>query len=99
MMLEVGQTLWTWRMTCPPENIGNSPLPLEKIADHPLRFLTYEGPVQNNTGTVHITDCGVFESLSWTPESLTIHFNGQHLKGRFVLNATNAANKWTLSGR
>ena len=54
LMLQRSGCLWAWRVNCPPAEIGDAPLPLEKIADHSLRFLTYQGPVQNGAGSVCI---------------------------------------------
>ena len=59
-MLEMDDCLWTWRLNTPPAKIKNEPVSAERIGDHPLRFLTYEGPVQNNTGQVKITDKGTY---------------------------------------
>lgn len=97
LMLQRDDCLWTWRMDRPPVKIGDAPLPLEKIADHPLRFLTYEGPVQNGTGSVRIADHGTIELTEQTPDLLTVAFDGQHLKGRFNLRKTDTAQHWTLS--
>lgn len=83
-------------MDCPPAEIGNAPLRLEKIADHPPRFLTYEGPVQNNTGSVRIADHGTAELIEQTQEVLTITFNGRHLKGQFTLRKTDPNPYWTF---
>jgi hypothetical protein len=97
LMLRMGDKLWTWRMELSPAEVGSSLLPLVKIADHPLRFLTYQGPVQNNTGVVRIADQGGFDVLEQTPDTLTVSLHGLHLKGRFALRKTNAENRWTLS--
>ena len=97
LMLQRNEILWTWRVNRPAAEVGNTPLPLEKIADHPLRFLTYEGPVQNQTGNVHITDRGLFEVIEQTPTLLTVFFDGLHLKGRFILSKIDNEQQWTLS--
>jgi hypothetical protein len=98
VMIEADDVLWTWRMPCSPEHVGDVPLSLTKIADHPLRFLTYEGPVQNKTGSVHIADSGRVEITPHTHQSLTINFDGKHLQGQFELTCTETAQKkWKLS--
>ena len=84
-------------MTRPPADVGNTPLPLDKIADHPLRFLTYEGPVQNKTAGVRIADRGRLEILAQTPDALTVCLDGRHLNGQFILNKTDNEQQWTLS--
>ena len=84
-------------MECPPAEAGKTPLPLLKLADHPIRFLTYEGPVQNQTGRVRIADQGTFELAAQTPDKLTVHFDGHTLKGAFTLHLTDAENRWVLT--
>jgi len=97
MMIESEGVLRTWRMACPPDQVGDTPLPLTKIADHPLRFLTYEGPVQNKTGSVRIADSGRVEINAHINQSLTMDFEGKHLQGQFELTCTETAqNNWML---
>ena len=64
LMLESasGGSLTTFRLEEPPEQALGRPVRAEKIFDHPLRFLSYEGPVQKGTGRVHIVERG-----SWRP--------------------------------
>jgi hypothetical protein len=99
LMLQKGDVLWTWRITCPPDVIGHSsvPLPLERIDDHPIRFLTYEGPVQNKTGRVHLVEHGRFVIIEQTPSVLAVLFDGIHLKGRFLLQSTPEPPRWTIT--
>lgn len=48
-MLEKEGVLETWRLNLLP---GTSPLLAEKIHDHRLEYLDYEGPVSNDRGFV-----------------------------------------------
>jgi len=84
-------------MNQPPETVGNGPAPLRRIHDHPVRFLTYEGPVQNKTGRVHIAEHGRFEIIKQTPGLLAVRFDGIHLKGRFLLRQTDEPDGWSLT--
>lgn len=95
LMLEMNGCLWTWRLNVCPAEIGDKPIPAERIADHDLRFLTYEGPVQNNTGSVTIIDKGTFTMLEKTSHSLIADFNGKILIGQFSLSQADE-NKWIL---
>ena len=95
LMLQHEDTLWTWRMSCPPTAIGDIPLILDKIIDHPLRFLSYEGPVQNNTASVKIADCGTYESIERTEIFLRVVFCGRHIKGCFLLDKKDSCT-WML---
>ena len=86
LMLEMDDCLWTWRLNTPPAEIKNKPIPAERIANHPLRFLTYEGPVQNNTGSVTIADKGTYQLIKQTENTLTLEMNGNILKRNFTLS-------------
>lgn len=96
LMLEMDGTLWTWRLTVPPAEIENEPVTAERINDHPLRFLTYEGPVQNNTGNVTLADKGTFLLTEQTNISLAVAFAGKILGGTFRLCKPQAQDNWEL---
>lgn len=85
-MLSMGDVLWTWRIGVPPNEISRHPISIEKIADHPLRFLTYEGPVQNNTAAVQIADSGDYRFVHRDKKTLDIELNGTILYGRFLIS-------------
>ncbi|MEN8127501.1 MAG: DNA polymerase ligase N-terminal domain-containing protein [Planctomycetota bacterium] len=87
LMLEADNTLWTWRLNVPPAEMGDEPIGAERIADHRLRFLTYEGPVQSNTGQVRIADKGTYtENRVGTahPTCLTLELHGTILNGTYT---------------
>ena len=88
-MLESGQMLWTWRMTIHPAEIKDSSIPAEHIFDHPLKFLTYEGPVQNETGNVKIAEKGSLEFISTGEKMLLIKLGGNLLHGFYTLRQNN----------
>jgi len=96
LMLQFQDVLRTWRFSVPPQQIQNEPVPAEKIADHPLRFLSYEGPVQNNTGSVKIADRGNFTLSEQTESGISFEVTGQILKGKFQLQFQQN-NLWLLS--
>lgn len=96
LMLEMDETLWTWRLNVPPVEIKNKPIPAERIHDHQKRFLTYEGPVQNNTGHVQIADRGLFQIIEQTENMLMFLSQGVILKGTFVFSKALNAPLWTL---
>ncbi|MHC5082442.1 MAG: DNA polymerase ligase N-terminal domain-containing protein [Planctomycetota bacterium] len=85
LMLQMKAVLWTWRIETPPSEIGNKPVVAKRIFDHELRFLTYEGPVQNNTGKVRIADKGIYHKKHQAETSIHIHLDGGVLSGDFRL--------------
>jgi hypothetical protein len=86
LMLQIEDTLWTWRLHHSPEHIQDTPIAAEKIADHPLRFLTYEGPVQNDTASVKIVDKGNFRIPKQTENQIEFETDGKILSGQFQLH-------------
>ena len=85
LMLESADSLRTWRLDTPPHKIQSQPVPATSIADHPKRFLTYEGPVQNGQGNVRIVDSGTYCSAEETCTQLKLTLAGRILKGTFTL--------------
>ena len=85
LMLETAGFLETYRVNKPPEEWGKGPIEAEKIFDHPLKFLTYEGPVNKGKGSVTIADSGRYEIASQNENHLTVYFAGEILKGEFEL--------------
>lgn len=83
LMLEMDDCLWTWRLNTPPAEIKNDPIGAERIHDHPLRFLTYEGPVQNKTAQVKIADKGTYRLCEQTDNTLLLKLHGTILNGNY----------------
>ena len=84
-MLESGDTLQTYRLDKAPEEIVHRPANAEKIFDHPLRFLTYEGPVNKGTGNVHIAEAGTYQILHQEDSRIELYLSGRILKGKFIM--------------
>ena len=94
VMIQFGDALWTWRASRVPD-ASTASLPLEKIADHPLRFLSYEGPVQNRTAAVRQIDGGICAVDGQTSDGFTAVFEGTRLRGAFCFKKqTDTA--WTM---
>lgn len=85
LMLKDGDVLLTWRLDVPPEQIGNAAVHAERIHDHPLRFLTYEGPVQKNTANVVRADTGACNWVKKDADTLAFSLDGRILMGPFQL--------------
>ncbi len=95
LMLQIENTLWTWRLHHPPQHIQDIPIAVEKIQDHSLRFLTYEGSVQNNTAEVNIVDHGNFKIINRTNTDIEFETSGKTLAGNFQLHREQD-DIWTL---
>ena len=95
LMLEKGDKLWTWRLDIHPAEIRQA-VAAERIFDHPLKFLNYEGPVQNGTGNVLITDKGNYFFHDINADKITFSLEGRLLNGRFTMIIDNPP-FWTFS--
>ena len=91
LMLEQGNVLTTFRLEEMPSEIRNQKIQAERIFDHPLRFLTYEGPVQQETGRVRIVDRGTCHITECGDEAFALDFTGDVLGGDFTLTRTHEA--------
>lgn len=83
-----GDALETYRLELSPEKLrelsGQSTSAL-KIFDHPVKFLTYEGSVNQGKGTVAIADSGTYRLVSDSGRFRELQFDGKILKGKFAL--------------
>jgi len=86
LMLESGRILETYRVGVPPEEWGKEPVKAEKILDHPLKFLSYEGSVNKGRGRVAIADAGTYRLISQNESRLTLNFAGTVLKREFIFS-------------
>ena len=66
LMLERGKVLATWRVGTKPQDWSAGPLGCEKLADHRLRYLEYEGPIGGERGEVQIVARGTYEAQEIT---------------------------------
>lgn len=85
-MLQIGYSLQTYRLDKAPQELIQTPANAVKIFDHPLKFLTYEGPVNKGRGNVHIVDFGTYEIPHQSDNRIEMDLNGKLLKGKFTLS-------------
>ncbi|NBR06186.1 MAG: hypothetical protein EBT92_10485 [Planctomycetes bacterium] len=78
-MLEKQGILESWRLNRLP---GNAPFIAEKIPDHRLEYLEYEGPVSNDRGFVKRMDSGNYELIADTESFIIIQLFGGKYKGQ-----------------
>jgi hypothetical protein len=85
LMIEQTDCLKTWRLDNPPEKLASQKTKATPIFDHDKKFLTYQGSVNNNKGSVEIVDEGTCEIESSDEHYLKINFEGKILKGKISL--------------
>ena len=85
LMIEQAGMLATWRIDSCPEDMAGNTVAAEKIFDHELRFLSYNGPVNKGKGNVCIADSGPCDIHTLTDNEITGVFSGECVKGEFCL--------------
>jgi bifunctional non-homologous end joining protein LigD len=96
LMLEQGDVLKTFRLDRPPVDVLTDAVSAVAIADHPVRFLTYEGSVNQGLGCVQIAEKGTYRTTLLTQEFWDAEMEGTILRGRFRLSHVQAEG-WRLS--
>jgi len=92
LLLEAGETAWTWRLSerretrderrepaelSRAEHLPSGPLLIERIADHRLLYLDYEGPVSGNRGHVARVDWGEYCISAECEAEFQVRLSGQ----------------------
>jgi bifunctional non-homologous end joining protein LigD len=96
LMLEMGDALKTFRLELPPDELLRHKTRAKKIFDHPLKFLTYEGSVNDGRGNVKIADAGTYHTVSEGENCWELQLDGSILKGKFILTHLEG-DKWEFS--
>ena len=94
-MLEKQDFLQTYRLDKSPEQILQKGAKAEQIFDHSLKFLTYQGPVNQGRGSVSIVESGTYQVGKESDNLIELHLTGQILKGKFIIQHL-AENNWRL---
>jgi hypothetical protein len=95
-MLEQDNVLQTYRLNKAPQQVLQSPADAVKIFDHPLKFLTYQGPVNKGRGSVRIIEAGTYRIVNNEQDRFELDLTGRILKGTFTLHRVKD-DKWRFS--
>jgi len=79
LMLESAGVLRTWRLLELPE--PGQAMRAEPLGEHRILYLTYEGPISGNRGTVKRWDAGDYLPIDETGDRITLELNGARLSG------------------
>ena len=85
LMLEDAGALLTWALPQLPGPFGE-PLDCEKLADHRTAYLSHEGPISGDRGTVTCWDRGEFEWETRSDSEIRVRLTGERLAGLLVLS-------------
>lgn len=93
LMLEAEEMLWTWRLDAIPQaDVEHS---ANRIQNHRLLYLDYEGPVSGGRGRVTRLDHGEIEWIVRRSDHVAVCLIGERLRGRVVLRQV-ADEHWRL---
>ena len=82
-MLEEGSSLLTWALAS--ELTFDHSISAERLADHRLAYLEFEGPVSEGRGRVTQWDTGHFEWVQRCENQITVFLNGKRCRGLVTL--------------
>ena len=103
LLLEAEGALLTWRLAELPDAAAlTAPwtLAAERLPDHRLLYLDYQGPISNDRGFVEQVDAGPLKWLERAANSLRFCLQGRRWNGEFTLRqpaGESAGECWRLS--
>ena len=90
LMLERRGVLLTWQLAREPVGRKDLPIAAQRIGDHRMAYLDYEGAVSHDRGFVSRVDEGALEGVEEAVDRLTFELCGRRLIGRFQLRRIKA---------
>lgn len=95
-MIEVGEVLWTWQLTASPIDRPADAIPARRIGEHRKAYLTYEGPVSRDRGTVERVDDGTYRFEEVGAERIVVRLEGRRGRGVYQLSP-GPGETWTFA--
>jgi DNA polymerase Ligase (LigD) len=96
LMLQRANSLRTWAMERLPA-LGED-VSAERLPDHRLAYLDYEGKVSGERGTVSRVDAGDYECLMESETQFVVRVSGQMVRGTLTLIAEeDETHRWRVS--
>lgn len=97
-LLEDGDILATWQFERSPADIEpGSQQSCQKIQDHRLLYLTYEGEVSSGRGEVCRVEQGRYEQIEAGETHWRFKLQGEIMRGDFSLTRQGNTDQWILA--
>ncbi len=98
LMLEHGETLATWQLKIPLSEIQEEQaIIVQKIQDHRLIYLSYEGTISKGRGQIKKVDFGDYKLLINEIFHWVFFLHGQHSSAYYTLTKIDLDNNsWSL---
>lgn len=99
LMLHYGDALATWQLKKSLNDLTiNKPIKVNKIIDHRLVYLTYEGPISRGRGQIKKIDFGYYQPIKIEPNNWEFILIGQVSNSRYKLEKYQSENDvWILT--
>ena len=98
LMLECAGVLRTWVIESLPHNwSAGKNIAAERLPDHRLAYLDYDGPVSGDRGEVRRVDWGTFEFMHDSADRCEVVLAGEVLRGTIELRRD--GERWLLTLR
>jgi hypothetical protein len=95
LMLEQSGVLWTWVLTRLPA--GGETVIAQRLPDHRLAYLDYEGEISGGRGCVSRVESGKYEIIEASPTSLVVRLQGSSRQGVLQLRVrTDGSGDWDV---
>lgn len=96
LMLAESEHLATWQISVRPAQWGEIPIPCQKIFDHRLMYLSYEGALSENRGQVRIVASGIYLPILLSENQWHVRLESDSISGNLVLE-TIREDQWELT--
>lgn len=97
LMLEHEQVLKTWAL--PTEPAPQAALTAERLPDHRLHYLDYEGPIAGDRGVVTRWDAGEYTVQEVREDCWRVVLLGARLHSQLLLQRNATDQRWTVELR
>lgn len=94
LMLEHEGALLTWQLLSEPRSCDSLPIAAQRIGNHRLAYLDYEGPISGNRGVVRRIEAGAVCLREFYEDRCQFTLEGRRFTGAFRLTAS--GDQWSF---